>query len=335
MAAIITNTQSGPIDSDMPLTFNIGALMRYFWNTNRTMAVFFVATVISLAVSVVGMMIDPRMVLGQSTWAKPTKFMLSFLFYIPTMYWLYSHVNIRPRIKSFVMTGSAAILLLELVLLMLQAGRGVPMHFNVSTPFNATLWSIMSVSIMIFYVISIIGGGLLVVQQMKDRTYGMSLRFGVILMLVGFGLGFLMTSPSSSQMEALQAGETVPMIGAHTVGAADGGAGIPLLGWSTEHGDLRIAHFVGIHGAQFMLIMGWLVTVVAQRLNLSEGRKLALVWGSFLIYLSLTLLTAWQGLRGESIIQPSLLTIAVAGALVAVTLIYHAAVIVAPRRMAA
>jgi hypothetical protein len=94
---------------------------------------------------------------------------------------------------------------------------------------------------------------------------------------------------------------------------------LPLLGWSTQHGDLRIGHFIGIHGLQAIPLLGWWLSRRRLQRWLSEGQRLALVCIGATSYLGLVLLVTWQALRGESLLVPGMLTLSALAALIVTT----------------
>lgn len=46
----------------------------------------------------------------------------------------------------------------------------------------------------------------------------------------------------------------------HTVGDPDGDAGLPVVNWSTQYGDLRIAHFIAMHSLQGLPLFGYYIS---------------------------------------------------------------------------
>ena len=126
------------------------------------------------------------------------------------------------------------------------------------------------------------------------------------LTIVGAMTGSLMTRPTSEQMANARAGGAMTIIGAHTVGAPDGGPGVPLTGWSREHGDLRVPHFIGLHAIQALA----LVAVGLRRLRRPEAVRVRLVIVAAASYALLFLLLLWQALRGHSIVAPDEMALA-------------------------
>lgn len=312
---------------------NLREVNSYFWSVNRPMTILFWAMVVTSVLGILGLLLDPRTVLGQPTWAKTTKFAISLTLYSSTMLWIFGYDTLRPRLSRFILSASAYILGFEMVLMIFQGARAVPMHFNNITPFDATLFSIMGATITLLWFVNALGVAVLLVQQVPSRAFAWSLRLGLIIALLGMLEGFLMTSPTSAQMALLQAGQHSDMIGAHTVGAPDGGPGLPLLGWSTTHGDLRIGHFVGLHGLQIIPLLGLFLMLRRERW-LTERHKVLLVVIGAAGYLGLTVLVTWQALRGQSVIAPDLLTITVLVAIVTATLTAAGAIFLQARTQA-
>jgi hypothetical protein len=144
------------------------------------------------------------------------------------------------------------VLLFEIAIINAQAWRGTTSHFNVSTPLDSTLFALMGIAIFAQTLASIAVAVAFWRQPFADRALGWALRLGMTLTIVGAFTGALMTSPTAAQLAEANATGRLSTSGAHTVGAPDGGAGLPLTGWSTQHGDVRVPHFVGLHALQVL-----------------------------------------------------------------------------------
>jgi hypothetical protein len=128
----------------------------------------------------------------------------------------------------------------------------------------------------------------------------------MVLALIGTGSGGLMTVPNSQQLAAAHVSGRLPIAGAHTVGAPDGGPGLPVTGWSADHGDLRVAHFMGMHGLQVLPVLAW--WIARRRPVADERTQRDLIFAAAASYLALFGLILGQAFRGQSIAQPDSLS---------------------------
>jgi hypothetical protein len=276
------------------------------------------ATIITLLVSLIGIIVDPRIITGMPAWVKPAKFSISITIYSFTLLWFLHFIQGHKRLVSIIANIVGAALLIEIVIIAGQVVRGTSSHFNNSTLFDRTLYIIMGSSITVVFVLGFVTAILLLLQRLPDPVLAWSLRLGLLISLVGMAVAFLMTQPTAIQMTTLQAGGKVTAIGAHSVGVVDGGPGLPFVGWSTSGGDLRIPHFIGLHALQVLPLIGWLLT--RSRFSfLPRGHRVALVWTSGMSYLALTGLLIWQALRAQPLLAPDTLTLQVSAVLLTVT----------------
>ena len=112
-----------------------------------------------------------------------------------------------------------------------------------------------------------------------------------------------MTRPTAAQLADVRAGARMTIAGAHSVGGVDGGSGVPVTGWSLEHGDLRVPHFVGLHAIQALA----LVAVGVRRWRAPEAVRVRAVLAAAASYAALFLLLLRKALRGQSVMAPDAL----------------------------
>ncbi|MBW0104170.1 hypothetical protein [Pseudonocardia sp. KRD291] len=276
---------------------------------HRPLMVLAVAMAALTVVGVVGMVADPRTVTGLGAWDKPTKFAVSVAIYAVTWSWLAEEVRSRRgRARGVHAAGTVAAVLLavEMVVIVVQAVRGTTSHFNVSTPFDAAMWTAMAVSIVVVWLATMYLAAGLFGLRGGDPARTFAIRSGAVLALVGMGLGFLMTSPTTAQLADFRG-----IAGAHTVGLPDGGPGLALLGWSTAGGDLRVPHFLGMHALQAipLLLIGLELLAARGGVLASSATRLRLVGIGTAAYAAVVALTTWQALRGQPLVAPDAVTV--------------------------
>jgi hypothetical protein len=264
------------------------------WRINAPLTATAGLMLLALAGFSLGLVLDPRYVTGAPVWLKPAKFAASIATYCVTLTWLFGLIPSFARTRRFVGWGTLVAMLLGLGIIATQAARGTTSHFNVSTPLNARLYMVMGIVIGLQTLSTILVAVALFKQRFEDRALGWAARLGMTLAIVGALLGGVMTRPTEAQLPSIQAGRP-ERSGAHTVGAVDGEPGMPITGWSREHGDLRVPHFVALHALQVLPLLA----LGLRRTRRTSAQRVRLVLGFAASYTGLVGILFWQALRGQ------------------------------------
>jgi hypothetical protein len=260
-----------------------------------------------LGLSVIGLLVDPRVITAAPAWLKPAKFAISTAIYMLTLAAIFTQLPAWPRTRRVVGWVTATVLVLEVAIIDTQAWRGTTSHFNVGTMLDGALFTIMGLAILLQTVTSVAVAVAVWRQRFDDRALGWALRFGLVITILGASTGGLMTRPTSAQTSDARATGRMAVAGAHTVGAPDGGSGLPGTGWSVDHGDLRIPHFVGLHAMQILPLLA----LAVRRRRSDETARVRVMFVASASYVSLFAILLWQALRGQSLVQPDGVTIGV------------------------
>ncbi|MFE7550409.1 hypothetical protein [Streptomyces gardneri] len=268
-------------------------------------------------VSAVGLAVDDRILVGVPIWTKPFKFSVSLVAYTLSLAWMISLLpttHRAHRVGWWAGTVVAVSLTIEMVLITLQVVRGTQSHFNHATPFDNAVFQIMGASIAILWLSALVIAVLLLRARILDRATAWAVRLSSLIALAGAGVGFLMVRPTPEQLAV----DEPPITGSHSVGVPDGGPSMPLTGWSTTGGDLRIPHFFGMHALQLLPLLLLVLAALAPRfVRLADERvRLRLTLTAAGTYAATFALLTWQALRGQALFSPDAVTLAAAGAIV-------------------
>lgn len=178
---------------------------------------------------------------GANAWYKPFKFALSIGIFSWTMGW-YTYELHLPEVVAPYNWAIIVLLGFEVIYIAFQAGRGQLSHYNSSSPVYLFLFQLMGLAAVLVTVWTGYVGLLFFIVELPalPDSYVWAIRMGIILFVVFSFEGALMG-----------------IKGKHTIGDSDGSAGLPVLNWSKKYGDLRIAHFIGMHALQVLPLLSW------------------------------------------------------------------------------
>jgi hypothetical protein len=209
-------------------------------------------------------LLDDRTLDGANLWIKPLKFELSLAIYAATLAVvvpLAGRGAAATRGCRWLVRLMALGAAVEMFWIIFQAARGTRSHFNVSNPIDGFMYSVMGV----FAVTLVVAPLVLAPAVWRERRGG--LRAGI---LAGLALNLLLGGTFGAIMSSH---------GSHFIGGdATGATGLPFLGWSTTGGDLRIAHFIGLHALQAMLVAGVIASSWRPRVGATAVWALAGGW---------------------------------------------------------
>lgn len=215
-------------------------------------------------------------VMGINAYYKPIKFCLSTVFVAYAMAWFTYHVRDIGNIMIF---NWVIVITLgfEIIYITFQAMKGELSHFNLSTPMYSVLYSLMAIAAT---VATLAVGYIGILYFQKDFSdlpiyYIWAIRLGIILFVIFALEGFVMGSQLT-----------------HTIGGKDGGKGLPFLNWSTQFGDPRIPHFIGMHALQVLPILAYYVL-----------KDIRLTFIAAALYTLLAIWTLVLALQGKPIIN--------------------------------
>jgi hypothetical protein len=178
--------------------------------------------------------IDARLIAGVNVWEKPAKFFLSLVVQAITVAWAISLVSHKMRgVKTATWIFIFASWF-ETAYIFYRASRGEASHFNQTSVFAIIMYALMGVGAVLLVVTSAFVGWR-IWQQRGDSLMREAASVGLIL---GAALGLFAGAYLSSH--------TSHWIG----GDMSDATGLPFFHWSTTGGDLRVAHFIGLHTAQ-------------------------------------------------------------------------------------
>ncbi|MCF8322628.1 MAG: hypothetical protein K9I26_05750 [Flavobacterium sp.] len=238
---------------------------------NETLFYFGILCLIGAVICLILSKTNPNPILGISGWIKPFKFFISTTVMAWTMGYYMQFLDNQSQVSIY--NWSLIILLsIEIILILFQASRGTVSHFNQENALGKIIFSTMAFVITAFMLHTAFIASFFFTQKQFNASeiLVLAIQLSLIITILFAFEGFIMGAMLK-----------------HTVGSTDGSEGLPVVNWSKKYGDLRIAHFFGMHSLQLIPLLAFYFT--------KTKREVFILASIYFVFVSYTLFQALQG----------------------------------------
>lgn len=183
---------------------------------------------------------------GPVSWRKPVVFGLSFGITLATVTWFMTFL--RPgRLVGWLVVGVYSLAsLAEVFLISMQRWRGVPSHFNDSTPFNESVFSMMGALVSVIALLTVTVAVWSWLRMDAPPSLALAIRLGLLLMLVSQGVGVQMIVEGGNTFGAEGALKVPHAFTLHVAQVLPALAILLLVSDSTEQRRIRIVSMAAV-----------------------------------------------------------------------------------------
>jgi hypothetical protein len=226
---------------------------------------------------------------GPVAWRKPFAFGLSFGLAALTVAWITTHLALGRRARWLLLGPLSVAVTVEVAWVSVQRARGVPSHFNNSTPADALAFNVagggsVAVVVLILLALTVLSWA----RSATSPVLASSIRSGLAILLVAQSVG-------GTMIERGIASQAAGGVATHSI---------------SPDGDLKLSHAVAMHAIQVLpLLAMWLLAgSLPGRLARTLVRAAS---GGYVLLTAATLLLAVQG---RSVLEPTASALALGAA---------------------
>ena len=257
-----------------------GALLAEAWSRQRTLTLLALLMLAAMLPAAVALGLDPREVRGVNVWVKPLKFMAALALFSFSTAWfigLLPEARRRAGAIRFVVAGIVGAGVLEVGYITLQSALGQASHYNFSDLLHLVLYQLMGAGALLLCATQ----GVLAVQISRHGRDDVDPAWRAAVVR-GLWLTLALGAGAGAMLGGIQAPD---------------GSGLPVTGWHAA-GDLRPAHFLGMHAQQFLPLLGLALA------GWPAGRARSVLNASVVVYALVWLGLVAMGLHGAHPVAP-------------------------------